>query len=215
MVGIPLTTPSYHGCFRNQVVGALKVALAEVDVDFTIVISPPTKEKRLAGVVEATNYLVQKCLDEGWDRLWIVEADVEVPKHTLNKLLCEADINLGIYPNHRSDELRMMAGYFQERWDRIKPEVKSVYDLKQIEGKVFSGMVWAGIGCALIKRTVFEKIRFIYDLREYNRKVGVHDQLFLFEAQRLGFNVLLHGDVLCGHLPEWPLQKLDEIINGC
>ena len=76
-------------------------------------------------------------------------------------------------------------------------------------------MVWAGIGCALIKRTVFEKIRFIYDLREYNRKVGVHDQLFLFEAQRLGFNVLLHGDVLCGHLPEWPLQKLDEIINGC
>ncbi len=27
----------------------------------------------------------------------------------------------------------------------------------------------------------------MYDQREYERKVGVHDQLFLFEAQRLGF----------------------------
>jgi len=39
----------------------------------------------------------------------------------------------------------------------------------------------------------------------------VHDQLFLLDAQRLGFKVLLHGDVLCGHLPEWSLQKLEDI----
>ena len=55
----------------------------------------------------------------------------------------------------------------------------------------------------------------MYDQREYERKVGVHDQLFLFEAQRLGFKVQLHGDVLCGHLPEWPLKKLEEAISGC
>jgi hypothetical protein len=74
-------------------------------------------------------------------------------------------------------------------------------------------MVWAGIGCALIKRIVVEKIRFVYDLREIKRKVGVYDQLFLFESQRLGFKVLLHGDVLCGHLPEWPLRKLEEFFD--
>jgi hypothetical protein len=101
----------------------------------------------------------------------------------------------------------------QEHWDRIKPEVKSVFDLKQIKGKVFSGIVWAGIGWALIKRSVFEKIHFVYDLREFERKVGVHDQLFLFEAQRLGFKVMLYGDVLCGHLPEWALQKLEVTID--
>jgi hypothetical protein len=88
MVGNPLTTTSFYGCFRDQIVEAIEVALVEADVDFEIVISPPTKEKVLAGVVEATNCLVQKCLDEGWDRLWIVEADVEVPKHALTKLLC-------------------------------------------------------------------------------------------------------------------------------
>ena len=76
-------------------------------------------------------------------------------------------------------------------------------------------MVWAGIGCALIRRRVFEGLRFVYDLREYRRKLGVHDQLFLFEAQRLGFKVMLHGDVVCGHLPEWPLKKLEDINSGC
>jgi hypothetical protein len=35
----------------------------------------------------------------------------------------------------------------------------------------------------------------------------------LFESQRLGFKVLLHGDVLCGHLPEWPLRKLEEFFD--
>ena len=107
----------------------------------------------------------------------------------------------------------MMAGFFQERWDRVKPEVKSVFNFRKLEGQIFFGMVWAGIGCALIKRIVVEKIRFVYDLREIKRKVGVYDQLFLFESQRLGFKVLLHGDVLCGHLPEWPLRKLEEFFD--
>ena len=145
-----------------------------------------------------------------------MEADVEVPRHALVRLLSDvSDISLGIYPNHRPDRLRMMAGFFQEHPDKVKPLVHSVFDIEKLRGKVFSGMVWAGIGCALIKRSVFEKIRFVYDFREYDRLVGVHDQLFCFEAQRLGFKVLLHGDVLCGHLPEWPLQKLEDINIGC
>jgi len=109
----------------------------------------------------------------------------------------------------------MMAGYFQEYYNQVKSEVKSVFDINKLKGKIFTGMVWAGIGCALIKRTVLQKIHFIYDPSEYFRKVGVHDQLFLFDAQLLGFQVLLHGDVICGHLPEWPLQRLEESLNGC
>ena len=177
--------------------------------------SAETENQGLPGIVEATNFLVQKCLDENYDRLWIVEADVEVPKYSLAKLLCDADINLGIYPNHRSDELRMMAGYFQEDYNKVKPEVKSIFVINKLKGKIFTGMVWAGIGCALIKRTVLQKLRFKYDPREYSRKVGVHDQLFLFDAQQLGFKVFLHGEVICGHHPEWSLQKLEDSFNGC
>ena len=215
MVGIPLTRPGYHGEFRGRVVGAIEAAVAEAPgVD--VVVSPATHMQGLAGVVEASNFLARKCVVEGYDFLWIVEADVEVPRHALVRLLSDvSDISLGIYPNHRPDELLMMAGYFQEHPDRVKPLVHSVFGVDQLRGKVFSEMVWAGIGCALIHRRVLEKLRFVWDEREYRRLVGVHDQLFLFRAQQLGFRVFLHGDVLCGHLPEWPLQKLEDINSEC
>ena len=217
MVGIPLTRPGYHADFRGRVVGAVEAAVDEVpDVEAEIVVSPATHMQGIAGVVEASNFLARKCVVEGYDFLWIVEADVEVPRHALVRLLSDvSDISLGIYPNHRPDELRMMAGYFQEHPDRVKPLVHSVLDVEMLRGKVFSGMVWAGIGCALVSRRVFESLRFVYSAEEYMRKVGVHDQLFLFEAQRLGFKVLLHGNVLCGHLPEWPLQKLEDVNIEC
>ena len=217
MVGIPLTRPDYHADFRGQVVGAIEAAIAEVPgAEVDVVLSHSTHMQGLTGIVEASNFLARKCAVEGYDFLWIVEADVEVPRHALVRLLSDvSDISLGIYPNNIPDGLRMMAGYFQEQSDRVKPLVHSVFGVDQLRDKVFSGMVWAGIGCALIHRRVFEGLRFVYDQREYGRKVGVHDQLFLLDAQRLGFKVQLHGDVLCGHLPEWPLQKLEEVNSGC
>ena len=216
IVGIPLTRPNYHGNFRSQIVGAIEAAVAEANVEAKIVLSSPTVKQGAAGIVEATNFLVRACVDEGYDFLWIVEADVEVPRHALVRLLSDvSDISLGIYPNHRPDRLRMMAGYFQEHPDKVKPLVHSVFDVEKLKGKVFRGMVWAGIGCALISRRVLEKLQFVYSQREFERLVGVHDQLFLFEAQRFGFKVQLHGDVLCGHLPEWSLQKLEDINSEC
>jgi len=141
---------------------------------------------------------------------------VEVPKHALTNLLQgDADINLGVYPNHRENKPLMMAGYFEEKLNSLKPLVHSVYDVEQLRGKVFERMVWAGIGCALISRRILEGLRFVWDQNEYQRFVGVHDQLFLFHAQQLGFRVFLHGDVLCGHLPEWPLQKLEDTKLEC
>jgi len=190
-------------------VDAIEAALAECPVEHEIVVTSRTVERGLRGVVEATNFLAEKAVAERWDYLWVVEADVEVPKHALRNLLQgDADINLGVYPNHRED-LRLMAGYFEEQNNCVQPVVHSVFDLEKLKGRIFTEMVWAGIGCALIRRRVFEGLRFVYDRREYRRKLGVHDQLFLFEAQRLGFRVFLHGDVVCGHLPEWPLQKLE------
>ena len=195
---------------------AIEAALRGRPVEFQVCVTPKTEKQGGCGIVEATNFLAEKCVSEGYDFLWIVEADVEVPEHAFDRLLCSgADINLGIYPNHRENKLLMMAGYFEEKLNALKPLVHSVYDLKQLSGKVFETMVWAGIGCALIKRSVIERLRFVWDQYEYDRFVGVHDQLFLFRAQQLGFRVFLHGDVLCGHLPEWSLQKLEDINGEC
>jgi hypothetical protein len=214
LAGVPVTVPSFYAEYRTQVLRGIKAALRDRSVEYDICVSPKTEKQSGEGIVEATNYLAEKCVSEGYDFLWIVEADVEVPKHAFDRLLCfGADINLGIYPNHRN-KLHMMAGYFEEKPNVFKPLVHSVSDLEQLRGKVFETMLWAGIGCALISQRVFEKLHFVWDKYEFERYVGVHDQLFLFQVQQLGFRIFLHGDVLCGHLPEWPLNKLEEAISG-
>ncbi len=72
--------------------------------------------------------------------------------------------------------------------------------LNAVEGKILNGWVMAGTSCVLIKRCVFESnYRF-----KFNRCV-TPDILFMFAMQRMGFVAKVHGDVLRGHLPEFPL----------
>jgi hypothetical protein len=97
----------------------------------------------------------------------------------------------GLSEPYRPD-LLMMAGYFREYPDRVKPDVLSILDVNELKGKIFEGMVWAGISCALIFTSVLERLHFVFSVSEFNRKVEVHDHLFLLEAQRLGYRVLLH-----------------------
>ena len=217
LAGIPVTVPSFYSEYRQKVLGSIDAALRGRSVEYQVCVTPKTKKQGGEGIVEATNFLAEKCVSEGYDLLWIVEADVEVPKTAFDRLLCfGADINLGIYPNHRKNKLLMMAGYFEEKPNALKPLVHTVSDVEQLRGKVFESNVWAGIGCVLIRRSVLERLRFVWDQYEFQRFVEVHDQLFLLYAQqRFGFRVFLHGDVLCGHLPEWPLKKLEEIISEC
>jgi hypothetical protein len=72
--------------------------------------------------------------------------------------------------------------------------------LNAVEGKILSGWVMAGTSCVLIKRRVFEGgYRFKFD------PSVTPDILFMYQVQRMGFVAKVHGDVLCGHLPEFPL----------
>jgi len=204
--------------YRDRVLEGIRQACegAQRLAEFQVFVNEATKKQLLAGVVEATNMLVDKCIREGFDYLWIVEADVVVPRGAFLRLFRPlADINLGFYPNHRVD-LRLMAGYFKLGRQGNPPTVVSVTDVPALKGKVFTGMVCAGIGCALIHRRVFEAgLDFKYDPQLYTAKVGVHDQLFLYLAQwEYEFSVYLHGDVICGHLPEWPLERLSAVLEA-
>jgi len=74
-------------------------------------------------------------------------------------------------------------------------------------------IVATGHFCMLCKRRVFERIsldfeplRFVYDPPQ---RLG-NEVLFWFTAQELGFKCRIDGNVLCGHLPQFPLKMIQE-----
>ena len=151
----------------------------------------------------STNLLVNHCLEGDYDYLWIVEGDVVVPSDALEKLLAlDADLALGCYPYHHDRNL-IIGGYFSERENRSPERLHMMRH--ELEGHILEGppFVFAGAGCMLIKRRVFEAgLRF-----RHRGLVFGFDLDFCYEVQKAGFEAKLHGGVICGHLPEWPLGE--------
>jgi len=165
-----------------------------IGVDHEVFVTPPQREKDLPGIVDAQNLLVERALGGGFDYLWLVQGDVEVPLGSFEKLFgLDVDVAQGVVPRH-DDRNALICGFMDESM--------KVWYLSRgaIEGQVLSGWVFAGLSCTLIRRRVLESgIRFRY-------KPGVgEDILFLYDVQSRGFVAKVHGDVQCGHLPEWPL----------
>ena len=205
LVGIPsLADNDRFRVFREDVLSHAKAALA--GIDFEVFVTPPTQAKDLPGIVEAQNQLILRTLEGDFDFLWLVQADVEVPMDAFEKLLgLNVDVAQGVVPRH-DDREALICGFMDER--------KKVWYLPRnaVEGMVLSGWVFAGMSCTLIARRVLEAgIRF-----RYVRGIG-EDILFMYDAQKAGFVAKVHGDVLCGHLPEWPLEpfKAKVLDIGC
>jgi hypothetical protein len=173
-----------------------------IGVDHEVFVTPPQREKDLLGIVDAQNLLVERALIGGFDYLWIVQADVEVPLGSFEKLFgLDVDVAQGVVPRH-ADLNALICGFMDGN--------KKVWYLPRsaVEGQILSGWgsrgwVFAGMSCTLIGRCVLEAgIRF-----KYQPGLG-EDILFLFEVQSRGFVAQVHGGVLCGHLPEWRLENL-------
>jgi hypothetical protein len=160
---------------------------------FEIFVSPPSHKLGIEGIVECSNLLIEKTLAGDWDYLWLVQGDVEVPREAFYRLyMLDVDVAQGVVRRHDGDGL--ICGFMDEK--------AKVWYLPRnaVAGQILSGWVFAGMSCTLIKRRVLESgIRF-----RYQPGIG-EDILFMFDIQKAGFVAKVHGDVLCGHLPQWPL----------
>jgi hypothetical protein len=165
-----------------------------IGVDHEVFVTPPSHKQGLEGIVETQNQLILRALEGGFDFLWLIQADVEVPADAFEKLSgLGVDVAQGVVPRH-DDREALICGFMDIR--------QKVWYLPRnaVEGQVLSGWVFAGMSCTLIKRRVLEVgIRF-----RYLPGVG-EDILFMFDVQSRGFVAKVHGGVICGHLPEWPL----------
>jgi len=162
-------------------------------VEYDVYVTPPPSRVEWAAFVEAENKIIDRFLEGGYELLWQVELDVEVPPNSFRLLQSlDVDIACGYVRRHNGDGL--ILGFLDENmrvW--YLPE-------NSVRGGVLSGWVMAGTSCVLFKRRIFEDgLRF-----RYVRGV-TPDIVFMFDAQSAGFKAKVHGDVLCGHLPECPL----------
>lgn len=199
VVGIPSLADNdrFRG-YREEVLSHVEAAL--VGVDHEVFVTPARETRGLPGIVEAQNLLVDRCLEGGFDFLWLVQADVEVPKDSFQLLASlDVDVAQGFVCRHDDRDL-LICGFLDEArkvWYLPKSAVK---------GMILCGWVFAGLSCTLIKRRVLEDgIRF-----KYQAGIG-EDVLFMFDVQSAGFTAKVDGRVFCGHLPEWPLSSLSAV----
>ncbi len=178
------------------------VRVALRGVDYSVLLSPPRHAQGLSGVVDAQNSLIESCLAGGFDFLWLVQADVQVPEDAFEKLSSlGVDVALGVVPRH-DDPQALIAGFMDEK--------AKVWYLPRnaVQGQILTGWVFAGLSCTLIKRRVLEAgIRF-----RYESGVG-EDILFMFDVQKAGFEAKVDGRVVCGHLPQWPLGSVSSLMS--
>ncbi len=191
-MGIPSLND--HDRYFGYLASALSHAKTALEgLAYDVFVTSPSSLPSWAGLVEAQNQIVERFLAGGYDFLWLVELDVQVPPDSLQKLLAlNVDIACGYVRRHNGEGL--ILGFLDEN-------MRVWYlPLNAVQGNVLSGWVMAGTSCLLIKRRVFAEgccFKFLPNVTP--------DILFMFQVQRMGFVAKVHGDVLCGHLPEFPL----------
>jgi len=207
-----------HVQFREQVVAAVKASIeANLDVEVTLSVC----EKADNSVAETNSWdvvvkdfqeLSDRVVSEGFDYLWLVEADVVAPSNALSHLLgVGADVACGVIPYHFYEQYKNVAGaeiYYKnlmttgfvilDKQGRPTFDIVNLY-LKDIQDKLLMGSkehpIFNGTSCILIKRSVLEKVKW-----RWNNKVSGFDVYFWFDVQQAGFTAVTDGFVVCEHL---------------
>lgn len=171
----------------------------------------------------ARNRIAQMALDEKADYVLMVDNDVVLPEDALINLLDEPkDVCLGYYAHRDIDniyrgrtsvcKLIMPNGqkYYNYPLDSeyTAEELKNLKNQKKFKIQIHGG----GMGCALIKTSVFNKIQYPwYDWVNYkdcNRGMLSEDLYFCEQCKKNGIEIYTDSRVGCGHMlrhVQWPV----------
>jgi len=161
-------------------------------------------------VTAKLNELVEKLCESDATHILFLNADAEIPDNTLQTLLeHDVDVASAISPPHQTKYWSTVVRWVapptpEENWST--PYFKT-YKMNEVRGAVLSGGPIIGTGhfCMLVKRRVFDNFRFRWNPPK--QRVG-SELTFWMDAQMLGYKCLIDGRILCGHLPEYPLEEL-------
>lgn len=159
--------------------------------------------------------MVKTALNAGFEWIFFLDSDVILPKDALQKLFSHnLPVVCGLYKAKKPN------GFFWAAWMKGKtPEGKDAFvPIANWSGRLFEVDV-IGTGCMLVHRKVFEGIRAKTDIpffmwaRERNTvlldKLNLPDPMmrevsedfwFCLLAKYCGYQIVVDGDVKCGHL---------------
>ena len=164
-------------------------------------------------VATARNNIAFKLQQENADYVLMIDNDMVIPKNALVNLLDdEKDVCLGYYA-HRGDnnlydgEVATYKIYDPQGEKYFNYTADARYTAAQMKDFRESGTYkiqihGAGMGCALIKASVFDKIKYPwFKWVHYNDKGSLSEDLYFCEQCRLN-NIPIYTDtrVGCGHI---------------
>lgn len=217
-VGIPSLRDrdEYAESFRGTCITHIKNQECPVKI-LEPYVTPPYSGKwkrgdksRLRAITDRLNNIVNKFMSTKATHLWLVNLDIEVPRHALCALLkLDVDLASGIYSAHKHRRMMTFGRIPDPEFYNYAPR-----DIGYFRGKVLgeNEMVSGGDGCLLIKRRVFKRYHSrIPALRFIVTPDGKgSDMYFWWQAQKAGFTARIHGGVLCGHRPQHPLSVIGD-----
>lgn len=182
-----------HEPFLDKVKEALLEALDGYEYELYV---GEVNDAGLSAFVDGLNRCIETMIKENYDYLWLIESDVVVPPDAFKRLHAHnVDVAAGAVPYHKIAsvyENLMVAGRFLSAGSYRTVNLHRV----DVVGKIVKGDVFAGTGCVLVKRKVFESgVRFVLK----NELAGL-DMLFWKAVKLRGFDVLVDGNVVCEDL---------------
>jgi len=189
-------------------------------------VPPSSKVLDLGGKKKAVyssrnvNKYIEAFLKTDATHMWMLDADCEAPPHALRELLkLDVDVASGVTFGHTGLTITSTA-----LW-RPKPRPKAPKSQPyyrfltpdKILGRIIKppSRVATGAFCMLVRRRVFEvlhpKVKPIRFRWKEPQKYGIDIQ-FWTDAQLFGFTAAVHGGIVCGHLPEHPLELLENTV---
>lgn len=175
-------------------------------------------------VSKGRNELVQYARRAKADYILFVDSDVILPPHTLTALCgAHTHVVLGTYPRKDLGTIYNENPYTTlYRHDESNKEVFHPYFLPQNElplaglCKVDCG----GLGCALVKMDVFDKLSqpyFVFAEEQcVEGKMGYclgEDMYFFRNCLRVGIQPYAEGSVRCGHIGKFVYTFKDQVPN--
>lgn len=172
------------------------ISIANLDWDGHSITYTHADGAGVYGIAQARNRLVQKAIDGGYDKLFMIDSDMIVPEDAIINLLDpDEPIVIGV-ARYKNDSGRapIFKGVQDEtgsdawRWDQI-PYGRFTFQ---------SG----GVACAMIDMSVFDTIpRPWFKWREMNNGAYLGEDIYFYErARAAGYTPKADGRVRCGHI---------------